>query len=76
VVQDTGFGQVIPVGEGVLAFRSMAEAVEAIREVERNYDRHSQAARAIAEEYFDSRKVLSRLVNDATSNHTTTRYAI
>ena len=32
----------------------------AIREVERNYDRHSRAARAIAEEYFDSDKVLTR----------------
>lgn len=76
VVQDTGFGQVIPVGEGVLTFRSMDEAVEAILEVEGNYARHSKAARAIAEEYFDSNKVLSRLVEEATSDLTPTRSTV
>ena len=32
------------------------------REVEGNYSRHAKAARAIAEEYFDSGKVLNRLI--------------
>jgi hypothetical protein len=65
VVQDTGFGAVLPVGEGVLSFRTMEEAVAAIRDVEGDYARHAKAARAIAEEYFDSNKVLSRLIDDA-----------
>jgi hypothetical protein len=65
VVQDTGFGAVLPVGEGILSFRTMEEAVAAIREVEGDYARHAKAARAIAEECFDSDKVLTRLIEDA-----------
>jgi hypothetical protein len=65
VVQDTGFSDVLPVGEGILAFTSMEEAVKRIREVENNYEQHSRAARAIAEEYFDSDKVLSALLEEA-----------
>ncbi len=65
VVQDTGFSDVLPVGEGILPFRTLEESVRGIREVERNYDRHSRAARAIAEEYFDSDKVLARLLDEA-----------
>jgi hypothetical protein len=62
VVQDTGFAPVIPVGEGVLTFQTAEEAAEGIRAVARDYKKHSAAARRIAEEYFDSDKVLSRLV--------------
>jgi hypothetical protein len=65
VVQDTGFGAVLPVGEGILSFRTLEEAAAAIEEVETHYLRHARAARAIAEEYFDSDKVLSRLIDDA-----------
>jgi hypothetical protein len=65
VVQDTGFGAILPTGEGILAFRTMEEAVAAIREVESDYGRHAKAARAIAEEYFDSDKVLPRLIAEA-----------
>jgi hypothetical protein len=43
----------------------MAEAVAAIQDVEANYARHSKAARAIAEEYFDASKVLTRLLAEA-----------
>ena len=41
------------------------EAMLALQEAESRYARHSQAARAIAREYFDSGKVLARLVDDA-----------
>lgn len=68
VVQDTGFGAVLPVGEGLLSFTTVEEAVAAIKEVEANYARHSKAARAIADEYFDSDKVLNRLVEEALSS--------
>jgi hypothetical protein len=67
VVQDTGFGPVLPVGEGVVPFRSLEGAVAAIQEVEADYVRHARAARAIADEYFDSDKVLTRLVDEAMS---------
>ena len=55
----------LPVGEGLCAFRSADEAADQIRRVAGDYPRHTRAARAIAEEYFDSDKVLSRLLNDA-----------
>jgi hypothetical protein len=62
VVQDTGFSAVIPSGEGVVLFQTVEEAAAGIKEVEAHYDRHAKAARMIAEEYFDSAKVLSRLI--------------
>ena len=65
VVQETGFSDVLPVGEGILPFRTLDESAKGIREVERNYDRHSRAARAIAEEYFDSDKVLTKLLDES-----------
>jgi hypothetical protein len=65
IVQDTGFGSVLPVGEGLLSFTTLEEAVAAIREVDADYARHAKAARAIAETYFDAALVLTRLVNEA-----------
>lgn len=65
VVQDTGFPAVLPTGEGLLAFRTPDEAAAAIRAVMADYPRHSLAARATAEAYFDSAQVLSRLVGEA-----------
>lgn len=65
VVQETGFSDVLPVGEGILPFTTPAEAASAIREVERDYDRHASAARAIAEEHFDSDAILAGLVAEA-----------
>jgi hypothetical protein len=62
VVQDTGFANVIPVGEGILLFTTPEEAADAIKEVTGNYSRHATAARSLAEEYFDSDKVLNNLV--------------
>jgi len=69
VVQDTGFSSVLPVGEGILPFRNIEEAADAIREVETNYKLHAKAAREMAVEYFDSDKVLARLINDALSSN-------
>ncbi len=66
VVQDTGLAGVLPVGEGILPFMTLEEAAAAIREVEGDYARHARAARAIAAECFDSDKVLSRLLEEAT----------
>ena len=64
LVQDTGFGQNYPVGEGLVAFGTLEEAIEGAAQIERNYDEHSRAARALAEEYFDSDKVLGRFVEE------------
>jgi hypothetical protein len=65
VVQDTGFSAVLPVGEGIVPFTTLEEAVEGIRIVEGDHARHAKAARAIATAYFDSGKVLERLIEEA-----------
>jgi hypothetical protein len=67
VVQDTGFRPTLPVGEGLFAFTTLEEAIAAIKEVEAHYERHATAARALAETYFDSAHVLTRLLDEALS---------
>jgi hypothetical protein len=65
VVQDTGFGSVLPVGEGLLSFRTLDQAVAAIKDIDARYAHHAEAARAIAETYFDADKVLAQLIEEA-----------
>ena len=63
LAQDTGLAQLLPTGEGLLLFESLEEAVAGIAELRRNYPAHAKRARAIAEEYFESDKVLTRLLH-------------
>jgi len=58
VVQDTGFSEHIPTGEGLLAFSTEDEAIEAIARINRDYQRHAAAASRLARECFDSQRVL------------------
>jgi len=67
VVQDTGFGCAIPIGRGVLPFGTMQEAVDAIERLVADPAGHAEAALAIAREYFDSDRVLNRLIDQAAS---------
>ena len=62
VIQDTGFSEIIPCGDGVLPFTSLETAAGAINRVEGNYAAHQSAARAIALEYFDCRKVIPEML--------------
>jgi hypothetical protein len=64
IAQDTGFGNTLPTGAGLFAFTSMDEVLTAIDAINGDYRRHCQAARALAEEYFDGRKVAARLLAD------------
>ncbi len=63
VLQDTGYSQWLPVGEGLLPFTNLEEAAAAIEYVNSDYERHCRAAHAIAEEYFNSDKVLNDMLN-------------
>ncbi|HZT96345.1 MAG TPA: hypothetical protein VFB34_05860 [Chloroflexota bacterium] len=65
VLQATGFEDVLPTGQGLFAVNTVEEAAEALKSVRENYTLHSEAAREIAEEYFDSRKTLSHLLADS-----------
>lgn len=62
IAQDTGFGQALPTGEGLFAFSSMDEVLAAVDSINSDYRRQCEAARALAEEYFDCRSVAARLV--------------
>jgi hypothetical protein len=64
VAQDTGFGEVLPTGEGLFSFTTIDEALGAIDDINRDYARHCKAARAIAEEFLDAPAVAGRLVED------------
>jgi hypothetical protein len=62
LAQDTGIRGHYPTGEGLLIFTTLDEALEGIEALARDYTRHARAARELAEEYFDSDKVLTRLL--------------
>ena len=52
----------MPSGEGLLTFSTLEEAAAGVEEITRDYERHSRAARAIAEEHFAAERVLPRLL--------------
>jgi hypothetical protein len=62
VAEDTGWTQFLPSGEGLLSFADAESAAEALERVFADYDRHRRAARALACEVFDSRRVLGQLL--------------
>jgi hypothetical protein len=62
LVQDTGFVRDFPVGEGLLTFRTLEEAVSSAERIAADYEHHSRAARSLAEEYFDSDKIVEGLL--------------
>lgn len=63
ITQDTGFGNVLPTGRGLFAFQTMEEVLEALDQINANYEENSQAARQIAEEHFAADRVLANLLN-------------
>jgi len=63
IAQDTGIANHIPVRKGLLTFRTFDEAVDAVREVRGDYTRHARAARALAERFFDSDRILGDLLS-------------
>jgi hypothetical protein len=65
VLQDTGFGDWLPTGRGVLAFTSVDEAADRLECVNADYPAHARAAREIAERVFNYRVVLPRLLDAA-----------
>ncbi len=65
VTQDTGFGTVIPTGDGLFAYATMDEAVEALARINGDYAAHSAGARRTAAEAFGAGPVLRRFLADA-----------
>jgi hypothetical protein len=63
LAQDTGFPRFLPTGEGLLAFADTDDAVAGIEEIRSDYERHAEAARAVAEAHLDSDRVLTALLD-------------
>ena len=59
LVQDTGFSRHIPAKKGLVAFSTPEEAAAGARYILSDYDAHAAAARTVAEEHFDSDRVLA-----------------
>lgn len=64
VALDTGFGERYPTGEGLIAFADLDGAQAGIEAVCGDWERHSRAAREIAAEHFEAKKVLGRLLEE------------
>ncbi len=62
LAQNTGWTH--PSGAGLIGFSTLDEAVQGAREIAADYPRHSRAARIIAQDCFDSHKVLPRLLGN------------
>lgn len=63
LVQDTGLDSLYPIGEGLMTFTTLEEAVGGVEAIVGDYRRHARAARDLAEDLFDSDKVLSHLLD-------------
>ena len=63
VAQDTGLNGLVPVGEGLLTFSTVDEAVTSVEAVNADWPRHAKAAREVAEEVFASDRVLRSLLD-------------
>jgi hypothetical protein len=64
VAQDTQWSRYIPSGEGLFAFTDVSSAVDSIREAAGNLKFHAAKAKEIAHEYFDSSKVLTKMLQE------------
>jgi hypothetical protein len=64
VMQDTGFGEHLPVGRGLFAVKNVDEASAAIESITANYNAHSRWARELALEYLESVKVLAVFLDE------------
>jgi GT2 family glycosyltransferase len=62
VNQDTGFGSVLPTGEGLFAFDSLDAAAGALEAIEADYSRHAAAARRLARDHFGHEVVLGAML--------------
>jgi hypothetical protein len=65
VIQHTGPSHFLPDAAGLFRFRDLEEAARCLEAVAADYDNQCQLARSLAEEYFDARKVVGRVLERA-----------
>ena len=62
ITQDTGFGNKLPVGEGLFPFMTSEDVLKAVDAINSDYARHSRAATEIAREFFRHDRVLTEIL--------------
>ena len=62
LAQDTGLAELYPTDTGLVTFSTLPEAAAGAQKIAKDYDTHAAAARKIAEDHFDSDKVLPKLL--------------
>ena len=65
LVRETGFSDVLPVGEGLLSFEDVDGILEGIERIAAEYELHCRRAREIAEQHFVATNVLRSLLETA-----------
>jgi hypothetical protein len=65
VIEDTGPSRFLPQAEGVFRVSDPEGAAAALAAVEADYEHHSRAARAVAEQYFDAEAVVASVLERA-----------
>jgi hypothetical protein len=65
LAQSTGQERLLPSGEGLVTFTDIDQAVAGVREINRDYEAHARAARELAEQFLDARKVLASMLETA-----------
>ena len=65
LAQDTGLANHLPLGTGLIPFRTEDELVAAVEDLDARYDEHCRAARTLAEEFFRAETVLGKLLAEA-----------
>ncbi len=63
VVQNTGPSSYLPNGEGMFRFSTPKEAAKAITAINNDYRKHCQAARQIAEAFFDAKQIVRQILS-------------
>jgi hypothetical protein len=65
VVQHTGRSRFLPDRSGLFRFGNLEEAIAHLEAACADYEHQSKLARALAEEYFDARKIVTRVLERA-----------
>ncbi|HEX2029543.1 MAG TPA: hypothetical protein VHF25_16275 [Nitriliruptorales bacterium] len=65
ITQETGFSAVLPTGEGLFAWSTTEEVLDALDAIDAAPRRHQLAAAEIAREHFAAERVIERLLSQA-----------
>jgi hypothetical protein len=67
LIEDTGLADWLPLGEGVVTFNDLPEAIRGVEQINVHYEIHRKGARSIAEQFFATERVLPLLLDAAMS---------